>query len=397
MTAETQDARPFRLNGERLITPLAFLAITFGVVFIPAERSGWDLDGVVNNLTAFATIVAIFSVMSVALNVQWGYTGVFNFGIAAFFMLGAYTAAVFTLPQAEGRFETYVGGFGEDLDLLPMLDSDQWLPFLVAMAAAALVCGLLAFLISIPTLRLREDYLAIATIGVAELLRNVAVEERDLVNGSRALNGIPQPFSDYFGGGDYKYVFFGFVIIVLVLVFVAVERGIRSPWGRVLRALREDETATAASGKNVFAFKVQGFVFGAMLMGIGGAVYAFQSRTIAPDTFSHYFATFLFWAMLIVGGSGNSKGAILGAYMIWGFYFVSLQIQGYDWPDFVSQTRISAARDVLIGTLIVVVLLLRPQGLLPEERSVSIWLDRLVRRARQREREGRKTAAAPPE
>ena len=397
MTAETQDARPFRLNGERLITPLAFLAITFGVVFIPAERSGWDLDGVVNNLTAFATIVAIFSVMSVALNVQWGYTGVFNFGIAAFFMLGAYTAAVFTLPPAEGRFETYVGGFGEDLDLLPMLDSDQWLPFLVAMAAAALVCGLLAFLISIPTLRLREDYLAIATIGVAELLRNVAVEERDLVNGSRALNGIPQPFSDYFGGGDYKYVFFGFVIIVLVLVFIAVERGIRSPWGRVLRALREDETATAASGKNVFAFKVQGFVFGAMLMGIGGAVYAFQSRTIAPDTFSHYFATFLFWAMLIVGGSGNSKGAILGAYMIWGFYFVSLQIQGYDLPDFVSQTRISAGRDVLIGTLIVVVLLLRPQGLLPEERSVSIWLDRLVRRARRREREGRKTAAAPPE
>jgi len=397
MTSETQDARPSRFKGERLITPLAFLAITFGVVFIPAERSGWDLDGVVNNLTAFATIVAIFSVMSVALNVQWGYTGVFNFGIAAFFMLGAYTAAVFTLPPAEGRFETYVGGFGEDLDLLPMLDSDQWLPFLVAMAAAALVCGLLAFLISIPTLRLREDYLAIATIGVAELLRNVAVEERDLVNGSRALNGIPQPFSDYFGGGDYKYVFFGFVIIVLVLVFVAVERGIRSPWGRVLRALREDETATAASGKNVFAFKVQGFVFGAMLMGIGGAVYAFQSRTIAPDTFSHYFATFLFWAMLIVGGSGNSKGAILGAYMIWGFYFVSLQIQGYDLPDFVSQTRISAGRDVLIGTLIVVVLLLRPQGLLPEERSVSIWLDRLVRRARQREREGRKTAAAPPE
>lgn len=397
MTAESQDARTFRFNGERLITPLAFLAITFGVIFIPAERSGWDLDGVVNNLTAFATIVAIFSVMTVALNVQWGYTGVFNFGIAAFFMLGAYTAAIFTLPAAEGRFETYVGGFGDDLDLLPMLDSEQWLPFLIAMVAAALLCGLLAFLISIPTLRLREDYLAIATIGVAELLRNIAVEERDLVNGSRALNGIPQPFSDYFGGGDYKYVFLGIVVIVLVLVFVAVERGIRSPWGRVLRALREDEMATAASGKNVFAFKVQGFVFGAMLMGIGGAVYAFQSRTIAPDTFSHYFATFLFWAMLIVGGSGNNKGAILGAYMIWGFYFVSLQIQGYDLPDFVSQTRISAGRDVLIGTLIVVVLLLRPQGLLPEERSVSIWLDRLVRRARRREREGRKTAAAPPD
>ena len=90
--------------------------------------------------------------------------------------------------------------------------------------------------------------------------------------------------------------------------------------------------------------------------------------------------------MLIVGGSGNNKGAILGAYMIWGFYFVSIQLQGYDLPTFISQTRISASRDVLIGVLIVVVLLLRPQGLMPEERSVSIWMDRLVRRARRRDR-----------
>jgi branched-chain amino acid transport system permease protein len=382
----TLEAWRSRLKAERLITPLAVLLITFGVVLVPAERSGWDLGGLVSNLTAFATIVAVFSVMCIALNIQWGYAGVFNFGIAGFFMLGAYTAAIFTLPPPEGRFETYIGGFGEDLNLLPWLDSDQWLPFVVAMVVAALACGVLAFLLSIPTLNLREDYLAIATIGFAELLRNIAVEERDLVNGSRALNGIPQPFSDYFGSGDYKYIFLGIAVVVLMVVFIAVERGIRSPWGRVLRALREDEMATAASGKNVFAFKVQGFVFGAMLMGIGGAVYAFQSRTIAPDTFSHYFATFLFWAMLIVGGSGNNKGAILGAYVIWGFYFLSIQLQGYDLPDFVTQTRISAMRDVLIGILIVIVLLLRPQGLIPEERSVSIWMDRLVRRFRRRGR-----------
>jgi branched-chain amino acid transport system permease protein len=386
MTSDDAAPQVPHFKTERLITPLAVMLITFGVVFIPAERSGWDLSGVVNNLTVFATIVAIFSVMTIALNVQWGYTGLFNFGIAGFFMLGAYTAAIFTLPPAEGGFETYVGGFGEDLNLLPMLDSEEWLPFIVAMAAAALVCGLLAFLLSIPTLNLREDYLAIATIGVAELLRNIAVEERDLVNGSRALNGIPRPFSGLFDADDLRFVFLAFAVLVLIVVFLAVERGIRSPWGRVLRALREDELATAASGKNVFSFKTQGFVFGAMLMGIGGAVYAFQSRTIAPDSFSHYFATFLFWAMLIVGGSGNNKGAILGAYVIWGFYFISIQLQGYDLPDYVSQTRISATRDVLIGALIVIVLLLRPQGLLPEERTVSIWMDRLVRRARRRDR-----------
>jgi branched-chain amino acid transport system permease protein len=94
--------------------------------------------------------------------------------------------------------------------------------------------------------------------------------------------------------------------------------------------------------------------------------------------------------MLIVGGSGNNKGAILGAYMIWGFYFISIQLQGYDLPAFISQTRISASRDVLIGVLIVVVLLLRPQGLIPEERTVSIWMDRLLRRARRLDRAKRR-------
>ena len=106
-----------------------------------------------------------------------------------------------------------------------------------------------------------------------------------------------------------------------------------------------------------------------------------------PDTFSHYFATFIFWAMLVVGGSGNNKGAILGAYMIWGFYFVAIQLEGYDWPDFISTTRIAALRDAMIGALIVIVLLLRPQGLIPEERSVSGWLESLVRRDRRRDRQ----------
>ena len=384
-----------RIKPGSLITPLAFALITVGVIFVPAERSGWDVNGVVTSLVAFATTVAVFAVFSIALNVQWGYTGIFNFGIAGFFMVGSYTAALFTLPPAEGGFESYILGLGNDLDFIPMLDSEEWLPFLIATAAAAIVSGALAFVLSIPTLRLRQDYLAIATIGVAELLRNIALEERGLVNSSRALNGIPQPLGGYFNGADYKWAFLAIAVVVLIVVFLAVERGIRSPWGRVLRALREDEQATAASGKNVFGFKVQGFLLGAMLMGVGGAVYAFQHRTIGPDTFSHYFATFIFWAMLVVGGSGNNKGAILGAYMVWGFYFFALQLEGYDWPDFISTTRIAALRDAMIGALIVLVLLFRPQGLLPEERSVSVWLERLVRRERRGNRHRPSRGASP--
>src|SRR3972149_298465 len=213
------------LKGERLITPLTFPIITAFVVLMPAERSGWDLGGVVSFLTFFATTVAIFSIFTLGLNVQWGYTGVFNFGIAGFFLVGAFTAAIFTkgapppLDPVTGRaYVEYVGGFGDELDFLPFLSSREWLPFVFGTA------------------------------------------------GGPPLGGEP---------GEYKYISLLIVVAVLILVYVAVERAIRSPWGRVLRSLREDELATTASGKNVFAFKMQAFVFGAMIMGVGGALYAY--------------------------------------------------------------------------------------------------------------------------
>ena len=375
------------MRAERLITPAAVLAITLAVILMPLERSGWDFDGVALFLAVFATTVAIFAVFSLGLNVQWGYSGVFNFGVAGFFLVGAYTAAFITKgdppppdPVTGRPYVEYIGGFGDELDLLPFLDSGEWLPFVVGTVVAAIAAGVLAFLLSIPTLRLRDDYLAITTIGIAEFLRSVIVQERSIGNGSRGLGGIAGPLEGLFEAGEYKYVFFAIAAGVLLLVFVALQRAIRSPWGRVLRALREDETATAASGKNVFMFKTQAFIVGAMIMGVGGAIFAYERSAISPDTFTPFFATFLFWAMVIVGGSGNNKGAILGAYMVYGFYFLSVQIQGYDLPAFLSTTRISALTDVLIGSLIVAVLLLRPQGLMPEERRVSIWLERQTRR-----------------
>jgi branched-chain amino acid transport system permease protein len=118
---------------------------------------------------------------------------------------------------------------------------------------------------------------------------------------------------------------------------------------------------------------------GAMIMGIGGAVYAYANSSISPTTFNHFFGTFIFWAMLIVGGSGNNKGAVLGAYIVWGFWTITQQLKGYDLPAFLD-FRIFFIRDLLIGSLIVIALLLRPQGLLPEERRVSVSLERLTRK-----------------
>jgi branched-chain amino acid transport system permease protein len=381
------------MRTERILTPATLFLIAFFVTALPFERSGGDFGGTVSFLTTFLTTVAIYGIFVLGLNVQWGYTGVFNFGVAAFFMVGAYTAAIVVKPPDDSEFVQYVGGFGDFLSP-DVLDSEEWLRFIIGSAAAGFASGLLAFLLSLPTLRLREDYLAIATIGIAEVLRRMVIEEGSVVNGTNGLVGIPRPLGGWFDPADYKYALLVMAVAVLTLVFVAVERGIRSPWGRVLRALKEDEDVVEASGKNVFAFKMQGFVLGAVIMGIGGSVFAYARGSIGPDSFDHFFATFLFWAMLIIGGSGNNWGAVAGAFFVWGIWNISLQLNGYDMPGAL-QTRVFYIRDFLIGSMLVIILLLRPQGLVPEERRVSIWLDRRIRRLK-REPPPPSSGAAPP-
>ena len=386
------------MRADRFITPLAWLLVTVAIVTLPATRSQ-ELGGVISFLTGFAILVAIFAISALGLNVHWGYTGILNFGVVAFFMVGAYTAAVITKEPATTEYVRYVGGFGDKLDFIPFLDSEQWLPFLFGTAGAAIVSGALAFLLSIPTLRLREDYLAIATIGIAELLRRITIEERGLVNSDRGLIGIPAPLEELVDPPEYKFVFFGVAVALVILIFIALERGSRSPWGRVLKAIREDETTTAAAGKDIFGFKMQSFVVGAMIMGIGGAAYAYYSRTVSPDAFTHFFGTFLIWAMLIVGGSGNNKGAILGAYIVWGFYSVTGLMRAYfaDWGVEFLELRMSFIRDFVVGALIVVVLLLRPAGLMPEERRVSLFIGREDRRPSPAGELAAEPAGSPPD
>jgi len=386
--------RPDDFRWANLFTPGIFLAVTFLIVMIPLERSGWNVTSTVNFLAFFGTFVAIFAIFSLGLNVHWGYTGILNFGVMAFFLVGANTAAIITKSPPNSDVVRYVGGFGDKLDFIPYVASDQWLPFVFGLMGAALLCGVLAFLLSIPALRLREDYLAIATIGIAELLRRITIEERGLVNGTGGLTGIPRPLADLVDPSDYTFVILGISVVILVFLYLAIERGIRSPWGRVLRAVREDELTTAASGKHVFSFKSQSFVFGAMVMGVGGALYGFANSTVSPSTFTHFFGTFIIWAMLIVGGSGNNKGAILGAYVVWGFWTITSLLKGYPLPEFLD-LRIFFVRDFLIGVLIVTALLLRPQGLLPEVKRVSLWVDRKARQLQKDSPQSAKTTSPP--
>lgn len=302
------------------------------------------MEGLIAYGLFFLTFVSIYALLALGLNVQWGYTGMLNVGIAAFFAVGAYATAILTTEPAPG----HLGGFG-----LPF-----WAGFLGAMA----VSGLLAAGIGAITVNLRSDYLAIASIGIAEIVRLVLKNEEWLTGGVRGLAGIPRPLADVMPGFEAVKLLL-LALFLVALVYWANERAYRSPWGRVLRAIRDNEAAARAMGKNARAFRLQAFVMGASIMGLSGAYYAHFVGFISPEAFDPLFATFIVWVMLIAGGSGNNKGAILGALVIWAVWSGSEFLTTRLPAEF--QTQAAALRVLLIGVLLQIILALRPEGLLP--------------------------------
>jgi branched-chain amino acid transport system permease protein len=321
-----------------------------------------EISGIVAYLVSLAIMAGIYAVFCLGLNIQWGYTGLFNIGIAGFFCIGAYVSALITTPKPSGVYADYV----QQIFALN-------LPFPLGLLGAAIICGLIAFLIGIPPLKLGEHYLAIATIGIAETVRLIFNNEQWLANGPRGLAGLPQPFSNLVDPRYYNYIYLIIVIIIVLIIYLLIERAIRSPWGRVLRAIREDEISASMSGKDISNFKMQSFVFGAMVMGIGGGLYAHYVKAISPDVFTPLYGTFIIWVMVMAGGSGNNKGVILGAFVIWGIWIGTQFIT--DLLPYALKARAPYIRFLIIGILLEIILVSRPQGLLGEEKRVSKLLE----------------------
>ena len=294
-------------------------------------------------LQYFATVAAILSIATLGLNLQWGVSGQFNAGVVGFVAVGGYSLAILTMPASA--------------ELLVKLN----LPFALGLVGSLVAGALVAALVGLATLRLRSDYLAIATFGIASSIQLLANNLEPLTGGSRGLVGIPRPFESL-GQRDFALAYLVMVLALLALVVAALQALLHSPWGRVLRALREDEQACAALGKNVVSFRLAAFVLGAMLMGLSGALYAGFVGTTSPTEFLPIM-TFQIWAMLIVGGSGSNYGAVLGTFVVWGLwtfsgaFIVSVLPLQY-------QAQGGAIQAILVGLLLVLTLLLRPAGLL---------------------------------
>lgn len=311
-----------------------------------------DLMGTVSYLVFFLAQASIFAVVCLGLNLQWGYTGLFNIGVAGFFLVGAYAFAILCGPE----YLMQLGGFE--------------LPYLVGMIGAFVASGVVAFVVGIPTLRLREDYLAIVTIGIGTTLQLVALNAQWLTGGSQGAASIPRPLPGLLDTVLARnLLMLALVLAVVVLVYAGLEAMVRSPWGRVLKAIREDETAASSLGKNAFRYRLQAFVIGSSIMGLGGALYASFIGFISPQDFMPVL-TFQVWTMLIVGGSGNNKGAVLGALVMWAVWTTSGTVAQQILPA-AMQVKGGAAQVILIGLVLMATLVFRPRGLIGEEATVS--------------------------
>ena len=308
--------------------------------------------GVVAYLVFFLILALIFGISVLGLNLQWGYTGLFNAGVAGFTAIGAYTMAILTGPSRDAVF----GGFE--------------LPFVIGLIGAMIASGIVAIIVGLATLKLRHEYLAVATFGIAVSIQLVCLNWEYLTGGTLGLIGIPNPSKPWAEGPlAQNAIYLLIVIIVVGLMFCALERIVKSPWGRTLKAIREDEIAAASLGKSPERVRLEAFVIGCMIMGLSGALYVAFIGYVSPWDFLPIL-TFQIWTMLIVGGSANNRGALLGAIIVWGVWTMSGFIVSRVVPS-EFQAQGGALQAVLIGRILVVTLLIRPRGLIGEELHVS--------------------------
>jgi branched-chain amino acid transport system permease protein len=300
-----------------------------------------------------AVIAGIYGIFTIGLQLNIGYTGILNFGQAGFMAIGAYAMGILVVNH-------------------------HW-SFWLALPVATLAAVLSGLLIGIPSLRLRSDYFAIATIAFAEIVRYTA-QNAEFTGGNQGILGYDQSwrnFSDWglrqldrIGLGDQIQLPLLIVVwVVFALLILFISRLQRTPWGRVLRAIREDEDAARALGKNVFAYKLQSLMVAAAMGAIAGYFLALNVTIIYPNEFEPTF-TFFGYAILVLGGFGSYFGVVVGAVLLWtileGTRLVQLPV---------SADQVAAIRFMIVGFILVVIMALRPQGIFGKREEMLLRRD----------------------
>jgi branched-chain amino acid transport system permease protein len=310
---------------------------------------------------AFVGVVAgIYTILALGLQVQFGFAGLLNFGQVAFMAIGAYTMAILVVKEGWS----------------------MWLAAPLGVVAAA-VGGLL---LGLSSLRLRADYFAIVTIAFSEIVRYVATNETSLTGGSQgtiALGPIGTAtqyngqWSHFEGRVQHALGFSSSDPAMLVIVWAAAVvlltltwLALRTPWGRVLRAIRDDEDAAASLGKNTFAYKLQALAIGAALAGVAGLFYAWEFSFFSPDDFAPLL-TFFAWMILLLGGVGRVWAVPVGA-GVFGFIFAGTRFLNFPPFSWFASDQRAYLRLIIVGLIILGLVLVRPQGLLGNKREMVL-------------------------
>ena len=396
----------------------------------------------------------ISAIMALGVNLQWGFAGLFNVGIMGFVALGGLATVLVSMPATPGAWQAggapvigalmlgaatvvaavilmtkmkagklrsfsvfgvlvvgffvYRGLFDPAVGFIEEIDpaatgylGGLGLPVLLAWPAGGLLAAAVAWLIGKTALGLRSDYLAIATLGISEIIIAVMKNEDWLGRGVKNVVGLPRPapyevdlqsnaaFIERANGLGFdavtastlwvKLIYAGLFTVVLVILFVMAQRALHSPWGRMMRAIRDNEFAAEAMGKNVTARHLQIFVLGSAVCGIAGAMMTTLDGQLTPGTYQPLRFTFLIWVMVIVGGSGSNLGSVLGGFLIW-WLWVMVEPMGSVLMNFVTYgmadgywlknhllESVAHMRLLTMGLVLLLVLRFSPRGLIPEK------------------------------
>lgn len=436
-----------RWRAPVLFAALALLFVLEGTTRNALFSGSWNTSLSILNLGLISAVVAL------GVNMQWGYAGLFNVGVVGFLAIGGLAPVLVAMPPAPGAWEAggprllvalvfglvvigtaaaayhrLAGRWWRTLAIIaitgagylayrslldPATDAIEannpaalgyvgglGLPILVSWPVGALFAAVLAWGVGKVALGLRSDYLAIATLGIGEIIVAVLKNEDWLARGVKNVSGLPRPvpyelelqrnpafqglaqdwgFSVNEASGIWvKLGYTSLFVAVLLALILLSELALKSPWGRMMRAIRDNETAARAMGKNVTRRHLQVFVIGSAVIGLGGAMMITQDGLMSPTSYNPLRYTFLIWVMVVVGGSGNNWGSVLGALLIW-FFWIKVEVWGPHLMAWMTQplpagplrdhllTAAPHMRFIAMGVLLLLVLRFAPRGLLPEE------------------------------
>jgi len=329
-------------NNKLILNILLIIIFASIIILLDTKKIG---DAYIRRIL---NLSAIYAIVSVSMNLVNGFTGLFSLGQAGFMAIGAYTVAIFTVPLAARAKIFYITPQN------PVLAQIE-LPFVIALILGGLLAALVALLIGLPVLRLKSDYLAIATLGFSEIIRIVFTNIKSITDGALGIKNIPTM--------PTMWVFFGIAIISIGFMWLLID----SSYGRAFKAIREDEVAAEAMGINLFKHKVMSFSIGAFFAGIGGGLLATLFATVDPNQF-YFPVTYNFLLIIVLGGMGSISGTIIASFVVTSgleilrFFDEPLSLFGLNIPLFRPGLRM-----VIFSILLMVLVLFFRNGLLGQK------------------------------